>query len=55
VIQKCVLGNCEKFALRVKEFIEHTSVYRVELTDMMMSSRDFCMICLGVGSRNSFG
>lgn len=22
---------------------------------MGMSSRDFCMICLGVGSRNSFG
>ncbi len=39
----------------MKEFIENTMIYRVELTEMGMSSRDFCMICLGVGARNSFG
>lgn len=55
VIQKCNLGSTERVALRIKDFIKNSSVKRVELSEMKLSSRDFCVICLGVGARSSFG
>jgi hypothetical protein len=48
------LGSKEKVVGKIREFIERTNVCRLALHNTDLSSKDFCVLCLGIGTKLSF-
>jgi len=44
----------DKISIKIKEFIESTKLKKISLINIGLKSRDFCIICLGIGSRINF-
>lgn len=54
MIEKCQFINTERISERIKCFIEESKIQRVELTGLNLTSKDFCVISLGIGARSNF-
>jgi hypothetical protein len=48
------IGSKAKVIEKIKEFIERTSASRVAFHNTGLSSKDFCVLCLGIGAKLSF-
>lgn len=46
--------NMERMAKKIKEFIEKSAVTKLGLHRINLKSREFCLICLGVGPKLIF-
>lgn len=46
--------NTEKLCLKLKELIEKSTVDQLIVSHMGLKARDMCLLCLGIGSRQSF-
>ena len=54
VIENCSFHNMDKISAKIKDYIEDSKLMRIQLNNVHLSSRNFCIVSLGIGSRPSF-
>jgi hypothetical protein len=54
VIEEVVFSSSEKMSSKIKEFIEKSKASKLVLNRLGLRSKDFCVICLGIGTKATF-
>lgn len=53
-IEKSQIGNIERGCEKIRKFIEDSKITRLKLEGLGIGSKDFCVICLGIGTKGTF-